>query len=135
MDEMERAGALYLTFEDVDDENDNDWKEMEEKMRTKLVERVENWLSKVEALDDEKMEESTGSGDVASMFTVGSALTGVTCVCEEKGEVETCDWLKKSEAIEKDEDEASGWIVTAVEGLEDSFECKKGNEVKVKVCG
>lgn len=47
MEEMERAGALYLAFEDVDDENDNDWKEMEEKMRTKLVDRIEKWLNKV----------------------------------------------------------------------------------------
>lgn len=47
MKEMERAEALYLAFEDVDDENDNDWKEMEEKMRTKLVDRIEKWLSKV----------------------------------------------------------------------------------------
>ena len=135
MEEMERAGALYLAFEDVDGELEESLKDKEERMRAKLVERVEKWLSKVEALDADKMEVgSTSSGDVASVFTVETLVTEVTCVSEENGEVETWDWLAKNEVGEKDDDAGTVWVVTPGEELEDYFGCKKAKEVKVKVC-
>lgn len=85
-------------------------------------------------MDDGKVKVgSTYSGDVASVFTGEAFLTQVTCVTEvsEKGKVETWEWMKKSEVVEKDDYACSVWDVTPEE---DYFRCKKGKEVKVKVC-
>lgn len=133
MEEKERASALYLAFGNVDGEMEENFKEQNEKMRTRLVDRVEKWLSKVEALDV-KLEEPAYPRDVASMFTVGTLVTKVIRVSEEKGEVEAGDRLEKNEVVEKKDDAGSVWDVTPEEELENYFRCKKGKEVKVKVC-
>lgn len=87
---------------------------------------VEDLDEKVETTD--KMEVDSGcSVDVASGFTVQSAWTGIKCVLdvsEENGEVETWNWMKKTEIPMKDDDAASVWDVTPEEKLEEYFRCK-----------
>lgn len=130
-EDRERAGALYLAFGDVDGEMEESFKEQGLKMKAKLVERVEKWLSKVETLNGDKMKVgSTCSGDVASMLTVETLVTDITCVSEEKREVETWDRLAKNEIVEKEHDAGSMWDFTPKEELENCFPCKKAKEVR-----
>ena len=130
-EDRERAGALYLAFGDVDGEVEESIKEQRLKMKAKLVERVEKWLSKVEALDGDKMDVgSTCSSDVASVLTVETLVTEVTCVSEEKREVETWDRLAKNEIVEEEHDAGSMWNFTPKEELENCFPCKKAKEVR-----